>query len=117
MLENVKIELEKEYIINSIEASLNDKLSILERQTLHYILSDKSLKMVIAFVTFYHCHNNKRKIKLIYQEMFEPLLDKKIIVKVRDTKSNMFDEQRNFVYKINEKYIDNNPMMIKRLKI
>ena len=44
MLENVKIELEKEYIINSIEASLNDKLSILERQTLHYILSDKSLK-------------------------------------------------------------------------
>ena len=117
MLENVKVELEKEHIINSIESSINYSLTILERQTLHYILTMKSLKTVCDFTVYYNRHNDKKKVREVYQEMIEPLLDKNVIIKDRDTKKNMFDDTKNFVYKINEKYVDNNPVLIKRLKL
>lgn len=117
MLENVKIELEKEYIINSIEASISNQLNPIERQTLHYTLSNKSLLTVCDFATFYNRRNDKKKVQTIYQEMLEPLLDKKVLIKVRDTQRKEFNNNKNFVYELNKQYIDNDPKMIKRFYI
>ena len=117
MLENVKIELEKEYIINSIAESINHKLNLKERQTLHYILSTKSLHTVNDFAAFYNRFNDKRKTRQIFDDLLVPLMDKGIIEHVRNTNSNMFENTSNFVYALNRHFIDDDPDKIKRLKI
>jgi Fic family protein len=117
MLENVKIELEKEYIMKSIEDSCNFNLTFSERQTLHYILSSKSLNTIIDFACFYNRFNDKKRVKQIYDEMLIPLLDKNIITKVRSTNSKICQDQMNFVYELNKNYVDNDPQKITRLKL
>ena len=117
MLENVKVELEKEYVINSMEESSNYKFTLTERQTLQYILSTKSLKTVSDFASFYNRFNDKKKVQQIYNDMLVPLFDKNILKKVKNTNSEMFYDQPNFIYTLNNHYIDNDPDKIKRLKI
>ena len=101
MLENVRVELEKEYVMSMIKSS-SDKLSAVDYQTIYYILSMKGLLTVKDFINFYNNYNDKKKCIDIYKDMMEPLLDKNIIVKVRDTNTCFNDGQPNFIFKLNE---------------
>lgn len=115
MLETVKIELEKEYLISEI--AKEKKVSTLERQTLNYILSMKGVKSLKDFSSFYEHFNEKRKMKDINENLLEPLLDKKILEITRYSKSKIYDGTNNFLFDINKELLDFKDSKIKRLKI
>lgn len=117
MLENVKVELEKEYIMHGIASSTSSKLTSLDYQTLNYILSMKGLKTVSDFASFYNRYNDKKRQKEIFERMIVPLIDKGIIKEVRKTDSSIFGETSNFLFELNPNRIDNNPEKIKQLKL
>ena len=117
MLGSVRLELEKEYIMDMIKYSSNQKLTAVDFQTMYYILSMKGFLSAKDFFSFYNRHNDKKKSLEIYRTMLEPLLDKNIIIKVRDTKGDMKDEKKNFVFKLNPSMYDVDPDKIKKLKI
>ncbi|MDD2378256.1 MAG: Fic family protein [Bacilli bacterium] len=117
MMENVKVELEKEYIMHGIASSINTKLTSLDYQTLHYILSMKGIKTVNDFASLYNRVNDKRKLLDIYESMIIPLLDKDVIKHVRNTNGKIGGQNPNFFFELNKNKIDNNPNKIKKLKL
>lgn len=116
MLDNVKIELEKEYIMNMIKEN-SSHLDALDYQTMYYILSMKGLLTAKDFITFYNKCNDKKKNIEIYKTMLEPLLDKEIILKVRNTESYLNPIQQNFIFELNKSKFENDPEKIKVLKL
>lgn len=115
LLIGVKKELEKEFIIHGIDQSSNFKLSTIDYQTLHYIISMKGQKTLLDFSRMYYRDNDKMRIMDIYKEMFLPLLDKNIIQIVRYTKKKI-GEGNNFEFKLNEMYLNKDDKFIKYLK-
>lgn len=116
MLDNVKLELEKEYVMDMIK-SCSGKLSAVDYQTMYYILSMNGLLTVKDFINFYNIHNDKKKGKEIYEQMIVPLLDREIILKQRYTNSYINGQEKNFVFQLNNSKFENNPEKIKKLKI
>ena len=116
MLDNVKIELEKEYIMDMIDLN-SPYLTTIDYQTMYYILSMNGLLTVKDFITFYNNHNDNKKGKEIYQTMIEPLLDKGVITKVRNTNTYLNSDIQNFIFELNKSRFENNPDKIKILKI
>ncbi len=103
MLTTVKVELEKEYVMQ-IEANLaSDKLTGTDYQTLLYFLTMKGCKTVLDFVNMYNRFNDKKKVKEVYETMIVPLLDKKILDIERTAKKYMFQDNRNIVLKLRNK--------------
>ena len=103
MLTTVKIELEKEYVMQ-LEANLaSDKLNGTDYQTLLYFLTMKGTKTVLDFANMYNRFNDKKRVKEIYDTMIVPLLDKQVLDIVRTTKKNMFDENSNLVLDLRNK--------------
>ncbi len=100
MLTTVKVELEKEYIMQ-LEANLaSDKLNGIDYQTLLYFLTIKGNKTVLDFVNMYNRFNDKKKAKEIYETMIVPLLDKQVLDVERITQKNMFDDKHNLILKL-----------------
>lgn len=79
MLDTVREELEKEYVIQSLESTTSTKLSIENFQTLLYFLSIKGDRSIVDYANMYNSKNDKKSIKAIYKEMLEPLLDMEIL--------------------------------------
>lgn len=77
MLENLKTEIEKEYVISSI--SHNQDLSIIDYQSLQLILSMKNPKTLINFTKRFNYHYSNQDLSLVYEKMIKPLLDKNIL--------------------------------------
>ena len=103
MLTTVKIELEKEYVMQ-LEANLaSDKLNGTDYQTLLYFLTMKGTKTVLDFANMYNRFNDKKRVKEIYDTMIVPLLDKRVLDIVRTTKKNMFDDNSNLVLDLRNK--------------
>ena len=97
MLSTVKVELEKEYVMQ-LEANLaSDKLTGTDYQTLLYFLTMRGCKSVLDFVNMYNRFNDKKKAKEVYDTMIVPLLDKQVLDIERPTKKNMFDDNSNVV--------------------
>lgn len=117
MLESVKTELEKEYIMESIASNTSYKLNGIDYQTLSFFLSMNGLKTVSDFSTYYNYLNDKKRIKEIYAEMIEPLIDKDVLKVIRSTKKNMYEDCPNLVLKINDEKVDIDPVRIKRIKL
>ncbi len=115
MLKNVKIELEKEYFISKV--ANEEKMSILERQTLNYILSMNGVKTLKDFISFYGHFNEKRKMKDINENLLNPLFDKKILEITRYSKSKIYDGTNNYIFEVNHELKDLKDSKIKRLKI
>ena len=67
--------------------------------------------------------NSTKKLKFvkkaieIYNTMLEPLLDKGIIIKGRNTDSFINNDKQNFIFELNKSKFENNPEKIKTLKI
>ena len=116
MLDNVKVELEKEYVMDMIKSS-SSHLTAVDYQTMYYILSMNGLLTVKDFVSFYNKHNDKKKTSEIYESMLEPLIEKDIIIKGRETSTYLTSNRKNFTFKLNECRYENDPKKIKKLKL
>ena len=114
MLDNVRTELEKEYVMDMIKSG-SSHLNAVDYQSMYYILSMNGLLTVKDFITFYNNHNDKKRANEIYNDMLVPLLDKGIIIKERDTSTYISPNQKNFVFKLNSHMYENNPEKIKKL--
>ncbi|MBQ4262823.1 MAG: Fic family protein [Bacilli bacterium] len=106
MLENLKLELEKESIIQMIEENSKEKISDLDRQTLYSFLSNKSQSTLCDFSNFYARFNDKEKIGEVYTKMIKPLIEKDIFIQGRETQKMINGSMHNFYFGINKNIID-----------
>lgn len=116
MMASVKVELEKEYIMEQISQSYGNKLSSLDYQTMQYILSMNGNLTYADFAKFYNSQNEHKKLKEIYDTMLEPMIDKGIIVPTRET-SKICSGLRNHVFELNPNMYELDPDKIKRISL
>ncbi len=117
MLDIVEKELEKAYIINSIEQNSKYNLSKEDLQMLEYFLTLKGNLTAKDLIYFYNHYNEKRNKKEIYEEKIQPLIDKEIFVKLGETKKFISNEIPNIQIRIDEHKVDVNPEKIKSLSL
>lgn len=102
MLENVKKELEKEYLTHYLRELSGRKWETLDYQTLEYILSMKGNMTVLDFAAMYNKFNDKKKAREIFETMLVPLIDDGTVEVVRETKKNMYEGEPNKVLGLNQ---------------
>ena len=117
MMREVKIELEKEFIVQNIASNVNYELTSEDYQTILYFMSINGLKSVLDFTSLYNRLIEKKKVKEIYDSMIVPLIDKDVLEVVRYTKKNMFGNTPNMVLELNKKKIDCVLSKVKRLQL
>lgn len=116
MLDTVKEELEKEYIMESIADSIPSKLSSIDYQTLLYLLSMNSMLTVKDFATMYNRFNDKKSVKEIYTTMIDSLINKSILQVVGTTNKNMFGDYKNEILEFNPHVMAYEKSDIKKLE-
>ena len=116
MMENVKYEMEREYVISMMELDGYD-FNMSQRQTLNYILSMNQDINLKTFRDFYNRFNDKKSLRKINDEFIEPLMDMGVIDKGRDTKGYIYDNKYNFMFNIKDEVMDFDKSKIKRLKL
>lgn len=116
MMKTVLVELQKEHVMQNIGKEVKD-LTALDYQTMHYLLSMNRSLTLCDFTNVYNRSNDKKTAKTIYQDMIEPLMDKGILLRGRETKKMYSNEDHNFIINFNPKYIDDNPVKTGELKI
>ncbi|MBE6157009.1 MAG: hypothetical protein E7161_04640 [Firmicutes bacterium] len=116
MLKTVQTELEKEYIMQSINNASGVQLTSEDWQTLLYILSMNGLLSVSDFTSMYNRHHDKKRAKFIYETMIDPLIQKGILNVTRTTNHYMFDEYSNEIFEINPSLLDYDRARIRNLK-
>lgn len=117
MMIDVKKELEKEIVMREIAQNTHGKLTSIDYQSLIYALSMNDDINVLNFATMYNRFNDKKKVKEIYEECIIPLVDKGILMLDRTTSKNMFDNNKNEVYKFSNKAFDKESPKIRRLNL
>ena len=115
MLKTVKKELEKEYLISNV--SEIKTLTQVEKQTLNYVLSMKGIRTLKDFTKYYNYFNEKRTVKDVNENLLNSLIDKDIIQIIRYSNSKIYDGSNNYIFQINDKYLDKDPEKIKRIKL
>ena len=103
MLSTVKLELEKEYVMQIEATFANEKLTGTDYQTLLYFLTMNGCKTVLDFANIYNKFNDKKHIKEVYNSMIVPLLDKGVLEIKRYTKKNMFEDNSNILLTLRNK--------------
>ena len=117
MLETVKIELEKEKVMQEYANATNYKFSGIDYQTILYILSMNNELSLANFSLVYNRFNDKRKVLDIYKEMIEPLIDNNILQVTRYTKKNL-GSINNMEFVLNKDIIPSTEEMhLKRIKL
>ena len=117
MMEHVRTELEKEYIMDMINVSASEQLTSLDFQNLHYILSMKGNHTYLDFGAFYNNQNSEKKhFNEIYADMLVPLLEKGVIIEGNKTNKSTPNGRENHFFEINDKLYDKDSPKIKRLK-
>ena len=119
MMVNVKKELEKEYVMQSVSAHVSRSFKTIDYQTIEYFLSlTHEEKSVLDFVVLYNRFNDKKKPKEIFEKMICPLIDDGVFDIKRTTRKNMYDEQPNLVLSLNKsKLSDVNMDKVSRIKL
>ena len=115
MLDTLKLELEKEHVMEDIASNTQGKLRSIDYQSILYILTMNGMKTTKDFATFYNRFNDKESPKKIYEEMLQPLIDLDIIRVERYTKKYVTNNLPNMVFSLNESKFDNDPMYLKRI--
>ena len=117
MLETVKIELEKEKVMQEYANATHYKFSGIDYQTILYILSMNNELSLANFSLVYNRFNDKRKVLDIYKEMIEPLIDAGILQVTRYTKKNL-GSVNNMEFVLNKDIIPSTEEMhLKRIKL
>lgn len=101
MLSQVKIELEKQYLIHYIELSLNTSMSSVEKLALEYIFSINGTITVKDFAVIYNRFNDKKSVTDILNEIINPMIEKQILIRLENTKSYINSNTFNFNFAIN----------------
>ena len=118
MLETVKLELEKESVMQGVANNSSYKLSGIDYQTMLYLLSMKGTKTIGDFIHFYNRFNDKKKPSEIYHEMIRPLIEAGILKVVGTTKKMLSSDLPNMFLEFNEDLLPReNELHLKRLKI
>ena len=116
MLDTLKIELEKEHIMEEIKDNTIYKLNAQNYQSLLYFLTINGFKSLAGFQSIYNRYNDKKKIKEIYYEMIEPLIDMDILKVVRFTKKS-YGDISNMELELNPVKYTNDKNYLKRIKL
>ena len=101
MLEIVLKELEKEYILYTINNNLNYNLNKEELQILEYILSMNGNITIKDIITMYNHFNKHQKLNIIYYNIIKKLIDKNILILTKETSSYLIDGIKNYFLEIN----------------
>lgn len=116
MLDTLKLELEKEHIMEDIAKNTTYKLGSIDYQTILYFLTMNGNKTLADFARFYNNLNDKKKISDIYREMIEPLIDAEIFKVVRYTQKQM-GNINNIELELNPNKYELDTNYLKRIKI
>lgn len=116
MLDTLKLELEKEHIMEDIAKNTTYKLGSIDYQTILYFLTMNGNKTLADFARFYNNLNDKKKISDIYIEMIEPLIDAEIFKVVRYTQKQM-GNINNIELELNPNKYELDTNYLKRIKI
>ena len=117
MLENVLIELEKEYVIHSIKDKSKFNLTKEELLMIRYLITMKEHLTVKDLATIYNHYNEKRSPKDIYIEKIKPLLDKEIFQQFGKTKRDISIDLPNYMLKINPILLELDPLKVRHLHL
>ena len=118
MLERVKLELEKESVMQAIANNTTYKLSGIDYQTMLYFLSMHGTKTIGDFIHFYNSFNDKKKVTEIYDEMIQPLISADILKVVGLSKKMLANGLPNMFLEFNKDLLPSNEELnLKRLRI
>ena len=101
MMINTKKELEKEYVMHGISSNSSRKLRSIDYQTLEYFITMAGQKSVLDFCVMYNRFNAKKRVEDIFYEMIYPFLEDGTFVVERETKKNMFGNNKNMILSLN----------------
>lgn len=116
MLDTLKLELEKEHIMQDIASSCKHKLSGVDFQTLLYFLTMNGSKTLADFGVIYNRFNDKKTTNEIYMEMIEPLIDMEIFKVIRQTK-RIIGNIPNVELELNPTFFENDEKHLSRIKL
>ena len=105
MLETVKLEMEKETVMQTIANNCNHRLNGVDYQTLLYFLSMKRNKTVTDFAAFYNQKNEKKRVFEIYKEMILPLIEMDILEVVGYSKKMFSPDLNNMFLELNPQIV------------
>ena len=117
MMKEVKLELEKEYLVQNIAKNSKYNLDSEDYQTLLYFMSINGNRTALDFASIYNRLIDKKKILEIYEKMIVPLIDKEILLVTRYCKKCINKDMPNVELEINKKLVDCDRNKIKRLII
>ena len=116
MLDTLKLELEKEHIMQDIASSCKHKLSGVDFQTLLYFLTMNGSKTLADLGVTYNRFNDKKTTNEIYAEMIEPLIDMEIFKVIRQTK-RIIGNIPNVELELNPTFSENDKSHLSRIKL
>jgi Fic family protein len=117
MLISVERELEKEYLIHSIEEKTDNYLSKYDLQMLEYLLTMNGNLTKKDLITTYNRYNEKDNTKTIIEEKIMPLIEKNILIEKRKTNNYITRDIQNTVIGLNPEIIEIDKSKIKHLNI
>lgn len=117
MLTSVEKELEKEYLIHSIEETTKEYLSKYDLQMLEYLLTMNGNITLKDLLTTYNRYNEKENTERVLEEKIKPLIDKKILVEKGTTKKCITNDIQNKIIRLNPEIIEVDNSKIKHLDI
>lgn len=117
MMTSVKVELEKEHIMEMIAQSCRHKLSSLDYQTMQYILSMNGQITYADFARFYNSQNEHKKLPEIFDTMISPLMDKGVIIPTTPTSRVYKNGIQNSFFELNPSMYEIDPAKIKRIHL
>lgn len=117
MLTSVEKELEKEYLIHSIEETTKEYLSKYDLQMLEYLLTMNGNITLKDLLTTYNRYNEKENTERVLEEKIKPLIDKKILVEKGTTKKYITNDIQNKIIRLNPEIIEIDNSKVKHLDI
>lgn len=117
MLICVEKELEKEYLIRSIQDVSGISLSKEDSQILEYLLSMNGNLTVKDLATIYNNYNERKKSFELLNEKILPLIESSILINKGNTKSYIVPGILNMNIDINPNYVCVDPLKVKHLNV
>ena len=117
MLKIEKAQLEKEYLISSIEKGLKQRLTDEEYLVLEYYLSNNQEQTLLSLTQLFNRVNNRSFKPIQVEQRINEFKEKGILLEVGNSSRFLRDGRFNPKYRINRDLIDIDETKIKRLQL
>ena len=117
MLESVRKELEKQYVIQKITNNSELEITNDNYQMLNYFLTMNGNLTLKDFVTIFNYYDAKQKTNDIIYDKIYPLIDKKILIKGKELKGHINPYLHNYQISLNKDLVNINDKKIKYLNL